>query len=118
MDLSSAPWWMWLAAFFVGPFLVNGVPHFVHGVSGKQFPTPFSGGRGTLDNPVRNVFWGAANFLAGGWLAWLIRDWITAPPVFALIIVTAIAGGAFLGYVFSQPPRPGRGHKQAPDDRA
>jgi hypothetical protein len=39
--------------------LVNGVPHFVQGLSGKRFPTPFSGGAGTEDAPARNVLWGA-----------------------------------------------------------
>lgn len=116
MDLAAAPWWMWLAAVFVGPFLVNGIPHFVHGVSGKQFPTPFSGGAGTLDGAVRNVFWGAANFLASGFLAWSIRDWIAAPAVIGIIVVTAILGGAFLGYVFSHPELKQRRRQPKGDD--
>src|SRR3546814_20798444 len=37
-----------LTYFFAGAFLVNGVPHFVQGVSGRGFPSPFANppGRG------------------------------------------------------------------------
>src|SRR3546814_19736715 len=31
-----------LTYFFAGAFLVNGVPHFVQGVSGRGFPRPFA----------------------------------------------------------------------------
>ena len=34
-------WYHYLAAFFAGFFLANAVPHFVHGVSGDPFPSPF-----------------------------------------------------------------------------
>lgn len=59
-------WWYLPVAIPAAAFLVNGVPHFVKGVSGEEFPTPFSGGAGTLDTPVRNVLWGAGNLVIGG----------------------------------------------------
>ncbi|GAG09391.1 unnamed protein product, partial [marine sediment metagenome] len=35
-------WYAYLAYFFAGVFLANGVPHFVHGISGKKFQSPFA----------------------------------------------------------------------------
>jgi hypothetical protein len=54
------------ASFLAGVVLANAVPHFVHGISGDRFPTPFSDppGRG-LSSPTVNVIWGLANAAAG-----------------------------------------------------
>ncbi len=59
-------WYLYLASFFAGLFLANAVPHFVQGVSGNRFPSPFSNppGRG-LSSPLVNVLWGLFNFLVG-----------------------------------------------------
>ncbi len=60
------PWYAYLAYFFAGAFLVNAVPHFVSGVSGRAFPTPFASppGRG-LSSPLLNVLWGTLNLIVG-----------------------------------------------------
>ncbi len=59
-------WYHYIACFFAGAFMVNMVPHFIHGVSGDVFPTPFATppGRGP-SSPTVNVFWGLLNFLIG-----------------------------------------------------
>lgn len=59
-------WYHYLACFFAGVFLANVVPHFVHGISGDRFPTPFAKppGRG-LSSPTVNVIWALANLVAG-----------------------------------------------------
>jgi hypothetical protein len=59
-------WYNYLAAFFAGAFLANVVPHFVHGISGNRFPTPFAHppGRG-LSSPTVNVIWAWANLVIG-----------------------------------------------------
>ncbi len=51
-----------LAHFFGGVFLANFVPHFVTGISGRAFPSPFARPpfRG-LSSPAVNVVWGLAN---------------------------------------------------------
>lgn len=36
------PWFAFLAYFFAGAFFANFVPHFVSGVLGRTFPTPFA----------------------------------------------------------------------------
>jgi hypothetical protein len=59
-------WYNYLAAFFTGAFLSNAIPHFVKGVSGDKFPTPFSKppGKG-LSSSVTNVAWGLLNIVIG-----------------------------------------------------
>jgi hypothetical protein len=59
-------WYNYIAAFFAGIFLANAVPHFVHGISGDRFPSPFAqpSGKG-LSSPTVNVVWSLVNLLAG-----------------------------------------------------
>ncbi len=59
-------WYHYIAAFFAGGFLTNAVPHFVNGISGKPFPTPFANPPGQgLSSPLVNVLWALLNLLAG-----------------------------------------------------
>jgi hypothetical protein len=55
-----------IACFFAGVFLANALPHFVHGISGDRFPTPFTHppGRG-LSSPTVNVVWALFNLVVG-----------------------------------------------------
>ena len=57
-------WYHYVACFFAGLFAANVVPHFVHGISGDRFPTPFSTppGRG-LSSPTVNVLWALLNLV-------------------------------------------------------
>jgi hypothetical protein len=59
-------WYAYPACFFAGAFFANVVPHFVHGISGDRFPTPFAHppGRG-LSSPTVNVVWALLNLVAG-----------------------------------------------------
>ena len=59
-------WPKYVACFFAGMFLANAVPHFVHGISGDCFPTPFARppGKG-LSSPTVNVLWGLLNLIVG-----------------------------------------------------
>ena len=63
-------WYFYIVYFFAGAFLANSVPHFVNGISGQKFPTPFAHppGKG-LSSPTLNVWWGFVNFIAGYLLA-------------------------------------------------
>lgn len=58
---------MWLhdlAYFFGGCFLANAVPHYVSGVMGRAFQSPFARppGKGLSSSTV-NVLWGFANLV-------------------------------------------------------
>ena len=59
-------WYLYIASFFAGIFLANAIPHFVQGVSGNKFPSPFAKppGRG-LSSATVNVVWALFNFLIG-----------------------------------------------------
>jgi hypothetical protein len=58
------PWYVYPAFFFAGAFFVNGIPHFVNGIQGKPFQTPFAKppGKG-LSTAKVNVIWGIVNFI-------------------------------------------------------
>jgi hypothetical protein len=62
-------WFAWIARFLAGAFFANAVPHFVHGISGNRFPSPFAhpAGRG-LSSPTVNVLWALVNLALGYWL--------------------------------------------------
>lgn len=59
-------WYNYVACFFAGMALANLVPHFVHGISGDRFPTPFAHppGKGLSSSTV-NVLWGLFNMAVG-----------------------------------------------------
>jgi len=59
-------WYGLHRCFFSGMFLANAVPHFVHGISGDRFPTPFARppGKG-LSSPTVNVVWALFNLVVG-----------------------------------------------------
>lgn len=59
-------WYSYVACFFAGMFLANAVPHFVHGISGDPFPTPFAKppGKGLSSAPV-NMAWALMNLVIG-----------------------------------------------------
>jgi hypothetical protein len=59
-------WYNYLSAFFAGLFLANFVPHFVTGICGNPFPTPFAKPTGKgLSSPVVNVAWALFNLIIG-----------------------------------------------------
>jgi uncharacterized membrane protein len=59
-------WYDYIACFFAGMLLANVVPHFVHGISGDRFPTPFAHPRGRgLSSPPANVAWALFNLVVG-----------------------------------------------------
>jgi hypothetical protein len=59
-------WYNYIICFFAGTFLANVVPHFVHGISGDCFPTPFARPPGKeLSSPTVNVVWALVNLIVG-----------------------------------------------------
>jgi hypothetical protein len=59
-------WYNYIACFLAGMFLANVVPHFVQGISGDRFPTPFAHppGKG-LSSSTTNVIWALVNLVVG-----------------------------------------------------
>src|SRR5579859_2486425 len=91
-------WYEYVASFFAGAFLANVVLHFVHGVSGDRFPTPFAKppGRG-LSSPTVNVIWAWMNLVIG---YVLLRAGKVSPENYATLIVL-LAGIVFISTVLS-----------------
>ncbi len=59
--------WLWLVSyFFGGAFAANAVPHFVSGIMGRAFQSPFAkpSGQG-LSSATVNVVWGFFNAVVG-----------------------------------------------------
>ncbi|WP_448097803.1 hypothetical protein [Luteibacter yeojuensis] len=80
--------WLHLVSyFFGGAFLANAVPHFVSGMMGKAFQSPFAKPPGQgLSSSTVNVLWGFFNIVVGYVLACRVGDFglkITS-DVFAL----------------------------------
>jgi hypothetical protein len=69
-------WYNYIACFFSGIFLTNAVPHFVHGISGDRFPTPFAHppGKGLSSSTV-NVVWALLNLVVGYILLRIGKVW-------------------------------------------
>jgi hypothetical protein len=87
-------WQFYLCAFFAGVFLTNAIPHFVQGISGNKFPTPFAKppGKG-LSSALVNVIWGLFNAIIGTFL--FIHSAIKSETTW--LWVTFFAGAALIG---------------------
>jgi hypothetical protein len=81
----SLPWYIYVLQFAAGLFLANGVPHFVQGISGHSFQTPFASPSGVGESsPVVNVVWGFVNLAIGFALLWsfapkgsdVVAEWV------------------------------------------
>lgn len=59
--------WVYCASYlFGGVFLTNAVPHFVSGVMGRAFQSPFAKPRGVgHSSSTMNVLWGFLNLAVG-----------------------------------------------------
>lgn len=80
-------WHIFVSCFFGGALLTNAVPHFVSGVMGRAFQSPFATPSGVgLSSSTVNVLWGAFNLAAGGLILRRVDDfgWHDTGDVVAL----------------------------------
>ncbi len=78
-------WYHYFGGFWAGMFLGNFIPHFVNGISGNRFPTPFAKPHGKgLSSPTLNVLWGLFN-LSVGYLLFRVSK-VSLEDVWSLII--------------------------------
>jgi len=102
------PLHVYLLQFVSGLFIANGVPHFVQGVSGHWFQSPFATPRGVGESsPLVNVLWGFANLAIGFALLWefapkgsdVVAEWV----IFGLgVLVCAVFCAWHFGRVRSK----------------
>jgi hypothetical protein len=90
-------WYQYLAVFFAGAFLTNAVPHFVKGICGDKFPTPFAKppGKG-LSSPLVNVLWGLFNLVIGC-LLFPVAPIDKGDPVNMIVFFVGVAAMAVMG---------------------
>lgn len=108
------PWLDDLSYFFAGVFLTNAVPHFVSGVMGRSFQSPFAKPPGQgLSSSTVNVLWGFLNLVIGYVLICRIGDFnlratdnavAAGAGVLLAGIVLARGFGRFHGGVFPRNP--------------
>src|SRR5580700_10615934 len=62
----ALPWHYYLLEFLSGALLTNAIPHFVWGLAGTPFQSPFAKPPGVGESsPLVNVWWGWANLVGG-----------------------------------------------------
>jgi hypothetical protein len=86
--------WAHEAAWLLGgAFLTNAIPHFVCGVMGRPFQTPFANPRGQgLSSSTLNVLWGSFNLA----LAWLLLCRIGSFDLHSIECASAVGLGMLL----------------------
>jgi len=68
-------WMDWVSYFFGGAVLTNAVPHFVSGVMGRPFQSPFANPRGEgQSSSTVNLLWGFLNLAIGYLLVVRVGD--------------------------------------------
>jgi hypothetical protein len=91
--------WLHLVSyFFGGMFLTNFIPHFVSGMMGQPFQTPFAKPSGEgLSSSTVNVLWGFFNAVVGYLLVVRVGNF----DLRSICDVLALAVGALLISLFS-----------------
>jgi hypothetical protein len=75
-------WHHCVSYFFGGVFLANAIPHFVSGMMGRPFQSPFARPPGVgLSSSTVNVLWGGFNIAAGYWLLCQVGDFDLHNPL-------------------------------------
>ena len=100
-------WYHDVSYFFGGAFLANAVPHYVNGITGHPFQSPFAHPPGEgLSSALVNVLWGFGNVVVGYALVakvgtFDLRRWrhVIVAGVGALVmsVMLALAFGRFYG---------------------
>jgi hypothetical protein len=100
-------WYHYIAYFFAGAFLANAIPHFVNGISGNAFQSPFASPAGIgLSSSTVNVLWGFFNFAIGYLLAFRVGSFdlrktrhvlVFGAGILTMSIMLAHAFGRFHG---------------------
>jgi hypothetical protein len=91
-------WLLLVSYFFGGVFAANAVPHFVSGVMGRPFQSPFAKPPGEgLSSATINVVWGFFNAM----VAYLLIEHVGAFDARAANHILAFGLGALLISIFT-----------------
>jgi hypothetical protein len=105
-------WLHYIAWFFGGVFVTNAIPHFVSGVMGRPFQSPFAKPPGEgLSSSTVNVLWGFFNLAVGYVLVVRVGDFdLQATADVAAFGLGALLMGLVMARMFG---RLHGGHKPA-----
>ena len=93
-------WYHYVSYFFGGAFLVNFMPHFINGITGRRFPTPFASPPGQGESAALiNVLWGVFNLVIAYLLLARVGDFSIRRTQQVLI---AAVGGVLTAIMLSQ----------------
>jgi hypothetical protein len=83
--------------------LTNGVLHFLQGICGNKFQTPFARPRGVGESSALvNVIWGWFNFLIGGVLLRIFVPPLPPPALSLTTMVGVLAMAIYLSHHFGR----------------
>lgn len=78
-------WYYYVSYFFGGVLLANAIPHFVSGMMGRPFQSPFAKPPGVgLSSSTVNVLWGGFNIVVGYLLICQVGNFDLHNPIHAL----------------------------------
>ena len=95
--------WLHLVSYFFGGiFLANAIPHFVSGILGRPFQSPFAKppGKG-LSSSMVNVLWGYSNIVVGYLLVARVGDFhLRSTSAFlalaaGILLISLLLAGSF-----------------------
>ena len=91
-------WWHDLAYFLGGAFLANAIPHYVSGLMGRAFQSPFAKPPGVgLSSSLVNALWGFVNLV----VAYLLLARVGSFDIHALDNAAAAGLGMLAMAVFA-----------------
>src|SRR5579862_2961031 len=94
-------WYAYVLAFLAGALVTNAIPHWVFGLTGTPFQSPFAKPPGDGESsPTVNVYWGFANLVGGAVL--LIYFWPTSYAGWAVVCAGSLAIGTFCSRHFGK----------------
>jgi hypothetical protein len=87
-------WYAYLLEFLAGILITNAIPHWVLGLSGSPFQTPFAKPSGVGESsPTVNVYWGFANLVGG--VVVLNEFWPTSYVGWVVVSAGSLTIGTF-----------------------
>ena len=97
-------WYHLIAYFFGGAFLANAVPHFVSGIMGHAFHSPFATPSGVgLSSPAVNVLWGFFNLSVGYLLVYRVGSFNLRKTLHVVVFGAGVLLMALMSaYVFGR----------------
>lgn len=99
----TVKWYHYLLVLLAGPFLANFLPHFISGIVGNSFPSPFSDPPGVgVSGPVSNMLWATINLAVGLLLLYFGRIQRQGFRGAALLLISAMAMAFYLAAYFGR----------------